>query len=816
MTIAPLRPLLALTLLLATAGGALAQGQDAAPFDISGTGKTPAATPAAPPEPEPAAPAAAAEPATPAAGAINRYIVPFRAMRMEGETDARSWVIHVSKDELASPATLMVRYLNSVVVMPEASRLRVIINGTKVLEQPIAASNEPGSATAPIPQGVLQAGPNTIRFEAAMYHRTDCSVQSTYELWTDVVPEGTGLSFANAPGKVIDGLDDLAAVGFDGEGVTSVRILVPAGNQNQITPRLMRLTQAVALRGRYAHAVMKVFDNPADVPPAGPGSLTLVLGPAAELPRLLSAPPAEAALRPSVTFLQDARLGGAVVAVSGPAWADVSTAVETFVAGVDRPATVARTSLDTTGWMAPEVPFFTGARSVRLADAGVPTQEFGGRVFRTRFAVGVPADFYANAYGSATLYLDAAYGTNVLPASHFDVYVNGNLASTLTLTNDEGRIYRHYPMELPMRHFRPGVNLITAEVVLNTAEDAACAPGATIPRASRFVLLDSTEISLPNFARIARRPDLSALSGTGFPYNRAEQPASLILGRTDTGTYSAAATLMARIAQVSGRPVAIETNSSPGAAAGRNAIFVGAIGQMPPGLLGQVGLAEDIATSWRTTDVQQAPAAATDPYANALDSYERSLQSREETVKTDQPAATDTDAVFTRWRDDLAGGGGIRGTWISFRQWLERTFEINDQSLGIAASKEPVYTPPQLASFLAAQGKSPLEHGTWTLFAAPNVDALVTGAAEITAPPVWNQVTGRISTFEVLTARVRAQPARIFDFVPTQPFSASNARLIAANWLSGNTIYYASGLLVLCTLLGAYTFSFLGRLGRQS
>ena len=81
---------------------------------------------------------------------------------------------------------------------------------------------------------------------------------------------------------------------------------------------------------------------------------------------------------------------------------------------------------------------------------------------------------------------------------------------------------------------------------------------------------------------------------------------------------------------------------------------------------------------------------------------------------------------------------------------------------------------------------------------------------------MWSQITGRISTFEMLTARLRSQPARVFDFVPTQAFSAWNARLIAANWLSGNTIYYASGLLVLCTLLGAYTFSFLGRLGRQS
>ena len=42
-----------------------------------------------------------------------------------------------------------------------------------------------------------------------------------------------------------------------------------------------------------------------------------------------------------------------------------------------------------------------------LAQLGIATEEFSGRRFRSQFYIGLPGDFYSDAYGAATLYLDA-------------------------------------------------------------------------------------------------------------------------------------------------------------------------------------------------------------------------------------------------------------------------------------------------------------------------------------------------------------------------------------------------------------------------
>ena len=42
-----------------------------------------------------------------------------------------------------------------------------------------------------LPPGVLKAGGNMVRFAANQRHRTDCTVESTFELWTDIDPKRT-------------------------------------------------------------------------------------------------------------------------------------------------------------------------------------------------------------------------------------------------------------------------------------------------------------------------------------------------------------------------------------------------------------------------------------------------------------------------------------------------------------------------------------------------------------------------------------------------------------------------------------------------
>ena len=174
-------------------------------------------------------------------------------------------------------------------------------------------------------------------------------------------------------------------------------------------------------------------------------------------------------------------------------------------------------------------------------------EEFSGSAIPSRFYIGLPGDFYSDAYGEATLYLDAAYTGDVLPGSHIDVYANGFIAANVPLTSADGDILQHLPIKVAMTHLRPGVNVISLEAVLDTEADAVCAPGATAGGPDRFVLFDTSEFFMPGFGRIDRWPNLAALVGTGLPYAESEVPVPIVLGRAGAETYGAALTFLSRV-----------------------------------------------------------------------------------------------------------------------------------------------------------------------------------------------------------------------------------------------------------------------------
>lgn len=802
-----MRALAAAGALCLIAGTAYAQ-QPAAPFRIN-----PDAPFSRPQLPAADAGAAAARPAADASP--TRPLVPFGALRFLGETDQRGWAFDLTDAEAGRAASLALSYRNSIVVMPEVSRLRVSINGTEILAQPIASSSDFSRVEAQIPAGVLRAGPNTIRFHAMQFHRIDCSPRGTYELWTEIDPAMTGLVFAGGVERQLRVLDDLPSVGVDRQGQTIIRVIAPDSRERGLAPALLELAQAIALRGRFTHPIFRVSDGGEGIDPAGPGEINLVIGPSAQLGGVVSALPADAGARATAGFVTDGRLGPSTLVVTGPDWNAVKTATAAIADSVTRPTGVSRTAITTSSWHAPDVPNFARARSVTLADMEVRTQEFAGRLFRTRFMAGLPADFYASSYGQATLYLDAAYTAEVRPGSHIDIYVNGRIASTLTMTDSSGGIYRRLPVSIPLTNFRPGVNEVTIEAVLETTGDAECAPGATIPGASRFVLFDTTELAFPTFARAARLPDLAGLSGTGFPYARSLEPVALFLGRHDPETYSAAATMMARVALDAGRPINLDFSRTPAAASSMPAIFIGAAQQFTPDVLTGVSLADTVATAWRDPQlaVLQGPQTARGDLDALVADYRRRQGSQ--TGDASAPDAA-TGEVFERWREDLSDGGGWRGQVSAFDDWMQRTFDISLSSLRIGGQTEQPYMPGPNAGLIVAQQRHVRGEGIWTVIAAPNSASLAASAETAARRDIWWQMTGRVAAYEPQTARFVSQAATEVEIVLTQPFSLANSRLIAANWLSSNIAFYALILVGACLFLGIYTHRLLSRLGRRS
>lgn len=116
---------------------------------------------------------------------------------------------------------------------------------------------------------------------------------------------------------------------------------------------------------------------------------------------------------------------------------------------------------------------------------------------------------------------------------------------------------------------------------------------------------------------------------------------------------------------------------------------------------------------------------------------------------------------------------------------------------------------------MVAQEASSDGKGTWTLVTAPSSDRLRDGTDALSVGANWDQLDGRIVTYEGSTGKLRTEPVNAFHFQAMAPATFANARLIIANWLSENTMSYALLLAAIGTLLGFATVVLLSKVGRS-
>ncbi|MBB3424712.1 hypothetical protein FHT85_001686 [Rhizobium sp. BK312] len=712
--------------------------------------------------------------------AFRRYVVPFAKLRLEGEADRKSWSIYLTPEQAAAPAKLTFAYQNAVVVAPEASQITVLVNDRAVHQQQIGSSDNESDISFDIPRGLLQPGANLLTFEATQRHRVDCDIASTYELWSDIDPARTYLSFAGRDAEKLSTTDAIRAIGVDGIGKTQFNLVVPALAQPETTKPILHLSQGLALLSGMPNQAFS-FDTDA-LPAPGPGKMTVVVGTPTELQPIFAVP-AAAQSGALATFATDPRSGQQLLLISGPSWQAIASAVDMVVSPTERAPGTRRDLLVTQRWSAPDAPLIYSGTSLSFEQLGVKTTEFSGRRFHTSFNVAIPSDFYANAYGEATILLDAAYATDVRPGSHIDVYVNGSIATTKPITATGGGIFRQLPIRITMRHFKPGLNTITLEAMLLADEDTACAPAATSSMTPRFALFDTSQFTVPDFARIAQRPNLAALTGTGYPYSRETEPAALFIDRPDADTLSATATLLGQMALTAGHPIPFEPTASPNTVGTRSALFIGSVSQLPSTILAQMNISAASQVAWRPP----APGQGNIPEASV---------------------------TIADWRTRI-NGGILQGQMQNFQQWMHRNFDITLSSLRFIPSSEQMFTPSNANSFLIAQEANPTNDATWTVVTAPSAGDLRAGAEAMSAQHAWSQIGGRITVYSGKTGKIDTVPVSRFSFVVSQPWSLTNYRLIAANWLSSNILSYALLFVIGSFLLGVSTASVLSKIGRR-
>jgi len=787
----------ALALLLSVSGVTFAQQT---PFDMSpenslreppaAPAPLPATPPAATPAPMPIAPAplqiapqspaavpvapvapVAPTPVAPAPTATSRFFIPATDLRHEGEADRSAFQIYLTGAQAEAPATLELGYLNAIVAAPEASRLDVRINGTSVLSNPIASPQSSQIIRATIPAGLLRAGANRVDISTVSRHRTDCSIASTYELWTQIDPASAVIRFEGANLDRLTRLDEIAAIGFDSTGLTTVRLYAPGIARPDVSAAAMELVQEIALALRVPSVKIELLDAPPTT--TGPGILNIVFGTARELPPMAAAFSQQSAVGPVAAFLPAGSVANTLV-VSGPDLTNIKTALRAIYTPATPP-----TSGPTLAPRADRpfpVPILTGASSISLSELGVETVEFNGRRYKTSFAFALPADFFGNMYGQAQLILDAAYTREVLPGSQIDLYVNGQIASATPVLRTDGGFLRDTPISIPMTNLRPGRNLVDIEIQLHTQSDEVCAPGTSQSTPSRFLLSASSQLRLPNFARIGQVPDLAAFVGTGAPYAGGE-PVKVLLGRGEQ-VIPAALTWLARIGISAGTVVPVEPVVAMTPDPASKMLIVGALSTLPDDVVSRSGVARTV--------------------SSGEDGQPISLQN--------------DDATLDRWRDNIALQGA--DPFTAMRDRIAQMLNLKPDNFWLLRPRDGAYLPQSADAIIVAQAQQ-REGGTWTYLTVPDDANMVTGVQRLVEPANWRAVAGRVSALGPDDKAVLTVPASEITLVPTQPWSFENIRLIAANWLSTYILTYTVLLVIIAFLLTIATIGLLRIVGRQ-
>lgn len=726
-----------------------------APFDMSP--ESDLVIEEAVPEPEQPAtsPAEEAPEADEGRALFARNILPGTALHLAGEEAKEGVVVYLTAAQAAAPAKLDFAYLNALVVAPEASNLRIRINQTETGRIPIASSAAPEPVSIDIPAGILRPGANFIEFRASQRHRTDCTVGSTYELWTDIASTDAHIVFSGAGLEHVGQLTELAAVGIDDAGETELRVIAPGLADPRAQAAVLRIVQQVALALRVPELKISLAGAPSGE--SRMGLLEVAIMPAANLLPEFEAARGQASFGPLAAMLPT----GNMLVISGPDWDAIVRAGDAVLAAA--PPSPERPRID----LPAPVPLMTGNATESFAALGAERLEFNGRRYAASMRFELPSDFYAYRYDEVDLVLDAAYSSDVLPGSEINIYTNGEIASTTPLLRTDGGLLKDTRIRIPMTNLRPGRNEAVLEVNLETKSDAVCGAGWTGAAPVRFVLSNSSYIHMPDYARAVAVPDLKVLTGTGWPY-AGDGAVPLVLGQGQE-SFVSAMMFAARIATASGKVISF--NVVPEAELGpeENGLLVMPTGAMSPFNLSRTGIASAATLSNQKAD----------------------------------------DALLNE-----VAGNETGGPFAAPAAWLAENIGLKLADLRLVPQPDLPYEPAPDA-VVVSQVLQP-EGGIWTVLTSASGPALVGGTERLIDSDTWRQVTGRVSALAPADETVTAVPANKVAIVPPEPYTFSNIRRVAANWFSGNILYFALAIVVGAILLMLATSRVIVRIGRPS
>jgi hypothetical protein len=690
-------------------------------------------------------------------------VIPFRQpaadMRLEGEDAARDLTFHLSPNQVSAGGLLRLSYTNAVSVLPDDGLLDVELNGKPLATFPIRSPNGPTTHDIPVAASDLAAGWNTVRIRVRQHHRIDCSVNATYELWTQVDPLVSG--FVSSVEPKDGNFASLLAVGRNGERATEIRLIArPEAFQTTVQDSLALLQTLSLILGRDDLVV-----SVGNAPGTGPG-IDLHVGDPADTSLPQAARDALAGA-PRGLFVRQGDGGRLSVTMRASGKDEAQALLVSAANGPLMPLIRQKAAASSGAVIDGREP---GVHP--LSKIGYRTAPFQGRLFQTSFDVIMPADFYPGDYGTVDLHLNAATAPGLAPGTQLLVRVNERAVASHVLYDPEGTTLKDKPLELPLRAFHPGVNHVRILAELPAATDLACDPAMRDETRSRFLMLQETTVTIPPLARAGRLPDLAAFAGSSFPFT-GSNAFGLHLDAPTPARLGSALTLLVRMAISAGHPLPAELKvGQPDPAKSTNALIVSATGD----ILEQVSLGGEKGNrlgALRTDDLTTASISTGTPVSES-----------EALLKAFQ--------VETRLDDDQL-------SWKSrMTEWFARASTTVNRWLSYKEiGRDDVHVDALDRLISIRQLRAPESKAVWTVVSAADEAALLQGVSTLTRPEKWTELQGGEALVRRSDLALVTRQPEAYGFFPITDTSFANLRRLAAAWLSDNFLVYVGVVLIL-------------------
>jgi cellulose synthase operon protein B len=658
-----------------------------------------------------------------------------------------------------------------------------------------------------VPNGLIQPGYNAVSVLVDQKHRVDCSIDATYELWTQIDPEKSGFVFSGATRADVSSMPDLIALGGIANGRTPIRGHLVAGADSIDIDRTTSVIQSLSIIGSFDRPSVKLTRDNSNEP-----GIDVVVGTYGTVRDILGDDVAKN-LKDGISIRSSGDGKRKTLLVTGRTAGDVDAAVTLLTAEAEKQ------QHDGTPQGLRALTNMKGRllepnSQVPLRNLGFITQPFTGRLYKEQVNFSMPSDFYPGDYSALVLHLNAQYAAGLSKDAELMVRANNEVVSDIPLGAGRNGLIKDQRLPIPLNKLRPGENTITLEARLPSAADAVCDPVANSQERPRLMILGDSFLEIPNFARVGRYPDIAALvSGSSLKTKgNTASPLPVFVPHLNSPALDTAASFLAKMAYSSGHVLSVDVTPVMPDAQQPTVMAFGSYSDLPQEMVEKLGLDLDGFASGTTigavnpVDTRGQVTALAPAQAPALNADADGSSFSADTAST-LPVGR-----LTQVAEDLSrkAGEGIDKA----RRYAAQTLSTLPFNLpGTVTARRSHYQPAAQASFMIAQSEVD-PGGAWTLITAPTNAQLNDGLDTIMGRTTWSRLNGSIQSFSASGEVVdQVDPQRVGLF-QTQPATIGNLRLVVAGWFSNHIWEYTLAQIGAAIMLGISTFLLL-KLGRN-